>query len=716
MSDERESAFPDARLLKETLNRVNISRRNASIYPRGHPAVERSLRAAFDLLGKLMELKPEIVLAVAKDSLIFDEFVMEKKNPVYREFALTLSRMNIVSVTFVRGLTEDELYQFHVLLSGNVKDPEAYASLQESLQKLSHIQIGLVGYRAFSFSEGTEEEPGPEGHLWERYVYGLLEGTLQTEEASDDEVSKAMEEVPAEQLSGFLNDQISGGIAEGACDRLVGAFMRKTPKKTFSVRGIKKLIELLNGLNPELKKEFLSRAVKLLAGEIAVTEKTLTELTADKALEIIRAMKKYDGAIPEQLEKLFDTLEKLHQQGIDDRFFSGRLIMDDIVLSPEFTGPVMGDKPEAAAGDEVYQKQIQQILLGDAPAEAKEELKELRRECSDEHIEKEFNATVLEFLLPESSEEDYGYLVSLLKEQAEQFLWTGQYGEVIRIVRVLESNIAKNRFTEKTAESLRYYRSGEFISKLVDSFRTVGRQMREEALQLCEYYDEGILPELFRALVEEESASVRRFLLGLITHFGDRAVPEAVKRLADNRWFVTRNMIFIISECGDEKAVSHIRPYCSHENPRVSFEAIKCLLRAGDGHALPAIRDHLKSEDREKREQTIALSGSFRVREIVPDLVTLLKKREVSSADFYAKIPLVRALGQIGDPDALEALRDILVARSFLFRGAVEKLKEEIYSSLRNYPHEKLTELVELGMKSKNDSIRKAALRLRAGR
>lgn len=710
MADEPENPPLDARPLSEALIQLNISRRNVSIYPRGHPSVERSLDRAFDSLRKLLTLKPEIVLAIAKDTLIFDDRAMEKKNPVHREFALTLSRMNIVSVTFLRGITKDELYEFHMLVSGNVKDQSGYASLQESLRKFSHIHIGLVDYGAFSFSEGKQEEPAREGHLWERYVYGLLEGTLETEEAAE-----AVEEVPSGTLSRFLNGAITESIVEGAAERVVSAFMRKTPEKAFSARGIKRLVELINGLKSGLKKEFLSCAVKTFAGDIAATEKTLDGLSLDTVMDMLKVINEHDIALPGQLEKLFEKFMRLHQEGIDDRFFNERVIMDDIILSPDVAGPMKEEKTEAPAADEVYRRQVRQLLLTDAPSVAAEELKELKRECRDDHIEKDFNETVLEFLLPESSEEDYGYFVALLKEQADQFLWTGQYGEVMRIVKVLESNISENRFVEKTSESLMYYRSREFISKLVDSLRIMGRQMREEAVLLCEYYGEDILPELFNALIEEESQTVRRFFLSLIAHFGDKAIPEAVKHLGDSRWFVKRNMLFVMGECGGRNAISHVQPYCRHENPKVRFEAIKGLLKTGDSHGVTSIREQLNSQAGEALEQAIALSGSFRIREVIPDLIRLLGKREVSSVDFYAKVLVVRALGQIGDPSALEALRKILSIKSLLFKGAVEKLREEIYATLRNYPAEEIGDLVEAGLKSKNEQIRKTATRLKSG-
>ncbi|MCL5023711.1 MAG: hypothetical protein M1497_10165 [Nitrospirae bacterium] len=709
MTEERGELPPDARALSRTVTELGVSRRNASIYPRGHPAVERSLDKALASLQKLLAMKDEIVLVVAKDSLVFDDLALEKRNAAHTEVALQLSKMNIVSVTFLRGVTKDELYEFHKLFSRNPKEASAPVSREEASHMFSHIHIGLVDYGAFSFREGEKEQAGEEGHLWERYVYGLLTGTLE-----DEETAEAVEEIPVEKLSGFLNTTITGGADKEACGRTVKALMKIADGKIFSVRGLRKLIELIRGLRPELKKEFLSSMVEVFSGETVAAEKALGELSPDKAAELLGLIREHGVAVPAQLEQLLDKFRRLHRKGIEDRFFEGSLIMDDIMLSAEVATPAVGNRPKASSGDEVYQGQILRLLDGTVPAVVTEELKELKRECSEEYIEKDFNDTILEFLLPESSEEEYGYFVTLLREQADQFLWTGQYGEVMKIVEVLESNILRRRFVEKTAGSLRYFRSREFVAKLIDSFRTMGRQMRAEAVRLCEYCGEGMLSDLFRALIGEESQTVRRFFLSLIVRFGRKAGAEALKYLGDGRWFVTRNMLFIIGECGDSEATARVRPYCHHGNAKVGLEAVKCLLRAGDSYGASAIREHLRTGTREMREQAIALSGSFRLREAVPDLVALLKKRESGSADFYAKIPVVRALGQIGGLDALKALREVLATRSLLFKGAVEKLKEELYAALGNYPSAEIGDLIEAGLKSKNAQIRKKALQLKA--
>jgi hypothetical protein len=63
----------------------------------------------------------------------------------------------------------------------------------------------------------------------------------------------------------------------------------------------------------------------------------------------------------------------------------------------------------------------------------------------------------------------------------------------------------------------------------------------------------------------------------------------------------------------------------------------------------------------------------------------MLKKKTISGNNIEAKIPIVKALGQIKDPRAVEVLTDMLSSRSFLYKGVLEKLKGEIKNSLKNY-------------------------------
>ncbi|MEK6693125.1 MAG: HEAT repeat domain-containing protein [Nitrospirota bacterium] len=710
MPEERDKIPLDAQILSDAIIELNISRRNVTVYPRGHPSVETSLNHAFDHLQKLFELRPEITLAIAKDTLIIDDYFLDRKNPVYREFALHLSRMNIAFVTFISGLTKDELYEFHRLLSEGARDMPS-EDLKEALKGpgLIHIKAGFIDYDAFSFHEGKKEEETREGHLWERYVYGLLEGTLQTGDIPD-----LVQEIPPEILAGLMNRTVTNDLKEESYDRVITSYMKKSSERTFSSKDLKRLMDFIDGLKPELKKQFLSSAFKNISKDMEAAEKSLKDVEVDKIIELLSTINEQKVAIPDALKNLLDKFSKLNPDGTLSLISGGSIIVDDIFLSPDVMGLLIEGDFEKFVTDK-YQKEIRKVSEFDTSEIIVEELKELKKACSDEHVERDFNQIILELISSDViSEEEYSQFITTLKEQAVNFISTGQYGIVLRTLRVMESNIEAKRFPDTTSGVYQYFDSPEFVSQFIDSLRITGRQVREEAFLLCDYYGDGIIPPLMDALIEEDSQMVRRFFIALITKFGGRAVPETIKRLGDSRWFVKRNMLFILRECGGEDVLPLVRTYRYHKNPKVVFEAIKCLLKFGDSSGIVALRKHLTSEDSDVVEQAIALSGSHRVKETVPELIRMLRKKSISGADFHEKIPVVKALGQIGDPGALTALRDILSTKSLFYKGAVDKLKEEIYMTLKNYPYEDVKDLIEEGIKSRNEQIREESLRLRS--
>ena len=184
-------------------------------------------------------------------------------------------------------------------------------------------------------------------------------------------------------------------------------------------------------------------------------------------------------------------------------------------------------------------------------------------------------------------------------------------------------------------------------------------------MRLCEYCGEKIVSPLLEALMKEESRRIGKFLLTVIINLGTTAVPEVIKYLGDSRWFVKRNMLYILSECGSSEALPHVKPYCYHPNPKVRFQALRYLFDTEEQYGIEVLKNSLGSVERDIFEMALTISGAFRIREVVPDLITLLRKMAKRGSDFdHHKIPIVKALGQIGDPRALDALDHILASKA----------------------------------------------------
>jgi len=711
MTDNFEKMPLDAKLLSYAIIELNISRHNVAIYPKEHPSVERSLNKAFKFLKQLFELRPEITLAIAKDIIIIDNYHLDKKNPVYREFALALNKMNIAHVTFKTGITKDELYRFNSFLAEKTEDLTV-TNFNKILNKynLIHINIGTVDYSKFSIEDRKPDHKTDKVPLWERFVYGLLEGNLQSGKAADE-----IGNIPPEILAEILNKASGSGLREEAYDKVIATYLRSSSENIFSGQNIKRLLELVNRLGPELKKQVLSSSVKTFSNDSNSSYTVFKEINIDEIEKFFDVVNEQRIAIPHHLMDLIDKLSHGVQNSSDTIYIDEDELEDDELLPSNLTEFFSdnNDKQIETFVDDNDLQEINNLLHFDASGLKSSHLMEFENEFNEDLMEKRFNQIILEMMQSEIvSEEEYQSFINIIKGQTESLLWVGQFDQFLEILKVIELNIALYRFDAINSEIIQYYHSPEFIVTLIDSFRILGRQKRKEVSMICDYYDKKIIPYLMNALAEEDSLLIRRFLMELIKQFGEKVIPEALRRLADDRWFVKRNMLYILVETDSKEIIDHIKPFCRHENLKVSIPAIKCLLNAGDKYAKDLIREYLDSKSKELFEQAVALSGTFKIKEVVGDLIRLIKKQEMTGDDILNKIPIVRALGDIGDPQAVDALRELLSGKTIFFKSVSDQLKAEIYLTLKKYPYESVKDLVKAGLVSKNDLIRGEALRL----
>ncbi len=697
----------DARLLSYVIIELNICRHNIGIYPKEHPAVDKSIDRAFNFIKKLFEFRQEITFAIAKDLIIIDKYHLDNKNPVFKDFAVNLSKMNISYVTFKKGLSKDELYKFNLFLLQKTENP-SIKTINEDYKKYNfkYISVGFVDYRLFScVREGGNVDP-QRSALWEKYVQGLIGGKLYSGEIADE-----VREIPPEILATLVNNKIKD-MKEETYERVITTYLKSSTENTFSEHDLKKVLKFIDSLAPELKKRFLSSTLKALTKDMDTTSKALTRFSSEEISSLISAISEYKVNIPSSLISLLSELS-LNSHGEVETIYIDEedLDADKILFSDDFTALLETNNDEIAESKKVDDVQLQALMNYEATELKTSDLIDFKNEFSEDIIDRRFNQIVIDLMSSSLiSERDYSTLIDILKNQTEHMLWTGEYKLIQNAIETIKSN--RDRFSQISENILEHFYSPAFITQLVKSFRMLGKERRKEISDICSYYDKKIIPYLIDALAEEDSMSIRRFLIDLLKQFGDKIVHEIIKRLNDERWFVKRNMLYLLSETDSREVIEYIRPYCRDENPKVNIAAFKCLLNVGDRFAIDIIKEYLSSNEKEKIEQSILLSSSYKIKEVVGDLVNLLLKKALSVVDLENKIPIIKALGEIGDPEAVDALREVVSTKSLFFGETVERIKEEVYKTLKNYPYESIKDLVERGIKSKNNIIREECIKI----
>jgi hypothetical protein len=178
-----------------------------------------------------------------------------------------------------------------------------------------------------------------------------------------------------------------------------------------------------------------------------------------------------------------------------------------------------------------------------------------------------------------------------------------------------------------------------------------------------------LLPELgaaaadpmLDALIRAEASQTRRLLIDRLIKIGPDIGPAVVRRLDDERWYVTRNMLALLGELPSLPPGFDATPHAGHRDARVRREALRILLRE------PATRERaICTGLADPDDHTIRLALTAAARGCPEAAIPLLVTRSASGSNPDQRITAIRVLAGTGHPAALEALLRIAAPRRTL--------------------------------------------------
>jgi hypothetical protein len=703
MEEKKKEKLPlDAKLLSDAVIELNISRRSVGLYPREHPIARESIEKAFALLEKLFDLRSSITIGIAKDTLVVDEYTLDRKNPVFKEYAASVHGKGIAAITFYSGLDKDELFGFDELMTA--KDGPTGKDLAERTQKngIKHIVMTPLDISKFGFVEGELRQDGDDTKIWEEYIYGLLEGKL-----ADSDAEGVLLNVAPEDIADLINKEMSIDTPEVTYDRVITSYLRKKEDSGINSELFTRFISMVQNLSPEMKQQFLKRAFSGPSMDAGEAGRLFSQLSQDDIEKIMAAFSENPSLIPESMRNLMDKLSTATKgAGFFDLVVNRKGLVDDVEIDERIMGLFSLDHFKSFVTDE-YQAELERMLRG-FDGRKSPLLEQVTSECRDEIIDKAASEVMLELLEVDSTGRDeYLTLLTRLSEMTGDFLQTGRFDEVLDIYNTLYSHALAGKYRTEAAGMLEFsFYAGDAIARMIDAFKLWGRLEREGVVRLAGVLKRYLADPLLDALAEEKDASTRKFYLSVLSGFRSDILPEAVRRLGDERWYVVRNMIYLVRESGGVKYVNEIKPLAKHVDRRISVEAVKTLLHFNVPGAFAYLRLYLHSTDRGLRDQVVKLAGLYKVKEAVPYLIEILDKQDLFRTEWFHKTSVVKALGDIGDPRALDSLTKLYQSRAVVYRSSMEALKVEIFRTLSNYPHALVRPLLEKGLGSKNKEIR----------
>jgi HEAT repeat protein len=719
----------DTQLLSEAVIELNILRKNIGIYPPGHIQVTDSIERTYQILQKMFEIRAEMVLGVAKDTLMVGQDYLDQKNPVYRDFALSMNQQEIASVTFIRGLEKEELVRFQRILTTKPEEIRASGGIARVMAAadIPHIRIQSIDYASFHVTEEQEIYKAPAGsgadersgsHVWHDFVTHLSAGTLA---GPREGVSlKDADQVNPAELARLLNERkLDSKSAIESYDQIISTYVRGSAEKRVLTREQSKTLANMNalvkGLHPELRKQFLSVAFKNIAarkGSPQEAEAVIGGFTDDMVIEMLSHASAEGREISPTLAGLVGRLAQTRadaptgqQRGRSTDTATGSA---DIVLQAEHIRKLFDrEKYEEYVSDD-YQTMLRKLSEGHAGDVDQFPLDEHIRSLEDEHLDFQIGRALLAFLEENIDEVDYKEFAQKIVALMPQFLETGNFELLLRILEALRRHSTDKPvqgIRDSAEEAKKFFSDPEFIGKALKAFDRWMRERGQEASGLIQALGPDTIPGLMDIYSSDESRGGRRILFNLLCLFGEPAVHEAQKRLKDPRAFAVRNLLIFIGRAGGPASIPQVKPLLLHHDPEVRIEALSTLLKFKDPEAINTLRSAINDKDPDFAFQAMALAGHYRIVDVTEDVLSKIKRVILFETDYAENEEIIKVLGNIGDARAIADLEKLARATWSFYPKSLMHMKETIYSSLARYPREKIVGLIKIGEKLNSDTI-----------
>ncbi len=687
--------------LRKLIYELNVLRRHITAYPHGHPMVERTLARAHATLSTLLSGAASLVIGITKNALLVGEEKIEATDPAVLDFANSLFSLGIVTLTFTSGVTPEELQKFNECLMAQ-EQADAQDGVLRMLNDatLEHIRVQTIDYGAFSVRYGTEGETETEsGNLWERFVRGVLAGTLFGPGINTADAGTISDATP-ELLAEMLQDEIAHkrGDTVPAILGLLGQFLRRVDQDTMThdPRELAKFIRFLHSLNPDMRDYFLQTCFAALSERPAIAEKLLDGFSEEMIVESLSKGLRKDNYAPPPILIILQRLAKARNIVLPD------ISADDL---PTEAADAVADSlqrklrvifQEEDLGKLVSEKDYQalhSLLDSDTlSSQEEQEIVELKNTFEDRWLEIKISHIILELLDISAGDMPHENMLSRkLIDLCGYFVRTGEFDILTGIFDRMQKlehadvyqSIVRNAFAQP-----------DFIDEVLQSSVIWGKQKFEDITVLVRHVGLPFVDPMLDRLAEEESLSLRRFYIDRIIECGPPAIDMVGARLRDGRWYFVRNLALILRSIGGRAVIPLLRRLQRHEHPKVRQEVQKGLLDLKDAGGLEMLADDLGNRDREVRMAATLLAAQHGGPEIVLKLQSIIDTEGFSEDEVQLKLAAIQGLSVINDASCLPVLEKILRRKHFFRRAALQQVKEEIVSALGSFSSPAALELL----------------------
>jgi HEAT repeat protein len=343
-----------------------------------------------------------------------------------------------------------------------------------------------------------------------------------------------------------------------------------------------------------------------------------------------------------------------------------------------------------------------------------EELERLRKDV-DTEVDPIFAVSAVdiffEILVLEKERESYQDAVNTLVKVLDTFLALGQFVRATDLLKRVSLLPKTYVLGDWQIEKI-----GEILLKAGEEVRVarIGKILEKEDVPLEEVnaylslLQKNSIQPLVRLLGELKNSKARRVFCDALAEIGKNAIEVFIPFMEDRRWFLVRNIVYILGRIGKEESLPYIQKVFNHEENRVRREAIQALGLIGGQKSVGLLVRALTDDDvRIRCMAAINLGKAGKKAGLIP-LVEIVQSKE-----FYKREPVeikafFNGIGMAGSDEVVPVLQDLLERKSWFGRGKTDEIRMGAAHALAMIGSPDAKAILEEGIDSKDETLRDA--------
>lgn len=688
-------------LMTRLVGQLTGALRNLKMYPASHPTSQKLFEGSLMLIKEAMGAENFLSFSLAGNILLMnDKPVPDSRKEVFANFISELGKRSVGQLTFKQGIDRDQIQGFFEAMAldpEQVKSKGGLASVL-ALKGISNIIVTGISYGS---GGGTGTGAGGnggggapvEGMLPDQVVAMirsdpsmvtemLIKGALamadtdQGQEKLLKDLDRLGNMVKAQSAGGGEYATMMAGVINGLDQRssqMVAQVKLDNPEWSDVVR------ELLTRYSDQDLVRMIVNKTEVLALEnkndtVVLSEKLrgmLASIPVESArkqglLPLVQPKLQYYGLSAEDCNFIFGHDED--NGPVINRYLQDLTVQPPAVMASDPAFKTLrwiihrGDNCKPAV--EGFLK-----LLGDADRGVREGV--LSRLITLEGDLLSIERFDLVELLIE------GITLRLRQESDD-----GVYQKIIEVIQQISEDLKRkqrqslvNRISKDVSDIMLLMADKPVAKDMVRILATIGDEaairslilallkdplLEEAASALTSIKDKALL-YLLDAVKESEDSNMRFKCMYVLNKIGVGVEEMAVKALADDRWFVRRNMCVLLSLMGGEKSLSPLGAVLEDKDARIRLEALKALFKLGGQKSEAWLIRAMGDKDIEVKKQAIEFASKAGTDASVDALTELYYKRELLGRGEPADVKkqVIISLGELGTKTAVSVLMKI---------------------------------------------------------